>query len=115
MRRVVFNALLFFAAVGLPVGWGHEVSNVSMVAEIDTVARTYRLQAAMEVIPSADTELNDLISPEDAALTFAEDYLVLEIDEVEQDPTIEVTREAVSDEETPVELQREIVIADLAG
>lgn len=94
---------------------GHQVSSVSLVARLDTEEKEYLLDVAMEVIPSEEQELNDQISPEEASRQFAEDYLNVLFDEAEQTPNIEISMEDVSDEDTPAELQRQQVLANLTG
>lgn len=95
--------------------WAHKVSSVSLIAHLDTGKGVYLLDAAMEVVPSVEQELNDQISPEDAARTFAEDYLVVLFDEVEVKPELEITIETASDKDTPEELQRQQVLVKMTG
>jgi len=98
-----------------PLARGHEVSSVSLIAYLDTRERTFLLDAAMEVVPSADDALNDEIGPDDAARLFAEDYLKILFDESEQEPAIEIHLENLSDDETPEELQRQQVLTQMRG
>jgi hypothetical protein len=75
----------------------HQVSSVSLISHLDTEKRTYLLDAAMEVVPSADQVLNDQISPEDAARQFAEEYLEIRFDDEEVTPKLEIAIETASD------------------
>lgn len=93
----------------------HQVSSVSLVSRLDTEERTYHLDIAMEVIPSAEQALNDQISPEDAAREFAVEYLNVLFDEMEVTPELEISIEKTSDEETPEALQRKQVLVNLRG
>jgi len=108
-------AVLFAVGGGLPATVAHEVSSVSLLAKVDTKARSFEVGAAMEVIPSDDPAVNDQISPEDAARTFAEDYLTIFFDEIETGAEQEIRVESASDEETPAELQRDQVLVTLTG
>jgi hypothetical protein len=93
----------------------HQVSSVSLISHLDTEKRTYLLDAAMEVVPSADQVLNDQISPEDAARQFAEEYLEIRFDDEEVTPKLEIAIETASDENTPAELQRQQVLVKMSG
>ncbi len=107
---------IFFAGlIAVPGVDAHKVSSASVLVEIDTKNQTYQVGAAMEVAPSEDQALNDLISPEDAARTFAEDYLTILFDKDEQKPALEIHTETASDKDTPPELQRKQVIVNLSG
>lgn len=99
----------------LPSAEAHKVSSASVLVEIDTEKHTYQVGAAMEVAPSEDQALNDLISPEEAARTFAEEYLTILFDKDEQKPKLEIHTETASDKDTPPELQRKQVIVNLSG
>ena len=109
---VVF-CLLSFGWVGQ--SWAHKVSSVSAIVNIDTKAQTYELNAAMDVERSEDEALNDEISPEEAARTFAEDYLVIQFDGKDQEPELKIDTLTASDEDTPEELQRQQIMTTLTG
>jgi hypothetical protein len=96
-------------------GWAHKVTAAKLIVSIDTVARTYELQAAMDVAPSEDAILNEEISPETAARQFAEEYLTVLIDETKQSPELKIEVAAISDAETPAELQRHQVVTTQQG
>ncbi|MEM9281541.1 MAG: hypothetical protein AAGA96_06945 [Verrucomicrobiota bacterium] len=93
----------------------HRVSSVSLISYFDTEEGTYLLDAAMEVIPSDEQELNDQISPEDAARQFAEEYLAVMFDDVEQFPELTMELINASDEETPESLQRQELLVKFVG
>lgn len=93
----------------------HRVSAVSLVSHLDTKTKTYVLDVATEVVPSEDQALNDLISPEDAAREFAEEFLVVMFDKQDQKPAMEIHTEETSDEQTPEELRRKQVLTKLSG
>ncbi len=114
IRCSFWVAGLLFCVGILSVG-AHEVSSVSLISSFQTEEGRYELDAAMEIIPSDDEVLNDQISPEDAAREFATEYLTLLFDEEEVFPEMKITVEKTSDEDTPVELQREQVIVKLTG
>ena len=92
----------------------HRVSSVSLISYLDTKARTYILDAAMEVVPSEDPAVNDQISPEEAAREFAA-YLNVMFDEAQQKPVMEISIEETSDRDTPEELRRRQVLTKLRG
>ncbi len=92
----------------------HQVSSVSIVSLFDSQKHTYTVEAAMEVIPSADPKLNEQISPEDAARAFVK-FLVLLFDGAQQQPEIQISLTKSSDTETPDDLQRQQVITKLNG
>lgn len=107
------TGLVFFA---LPaIAGAHQVSSVSLIAYFETGAGTYTLDAAMEVVPSEDQEVNDEISPEDAAREFAVEYLTVLFDEEEVEPELDISIVSASDEDTPEELQRQQVLVKLDG
>lgn len=109
--------LFILAAAALVPGWGaaHQVSSVSLIANIDTEKQTYLLDAAMEVVPSEDPALNDQIPPERAARDFAEDYLSILFDEQEMHPDLDIELIDASDENTPDALQRRQVTTKMGG
>lgn len=104
-------AVLWFPSLG----WAHKVTAAKLATSIDTVARTYELQAFMDVAPSEDAELNAEVSPEDAARQFAEEFLSVMIDEVEQKPDLNIELVEMSDGATPAELQRHQVVTTQRG
>lgn len=110
---------LFFGLVltglALTDARAHKVSSVSLISHLDTGEKTYLLDAAMEVVPSEDAELNDQIPPEEAARIFAEEYLAIFFDEAEQSPELEIRIEESSDAETPEALQRKQVLVQMKG
>lgn len=93
----------------------HRVSSVSLISYLNTEEKTYVLDAAMEVVPSEEQELNDQISPEDAAREFAQDYLVIMFDQQDQKPEMKIEIVDSSDEDTPEELRRQQVLTKLTG
>lgn len=95
--------------------FAHKVSSVSLITHLDTDGGSYLLDAAMAVIPSEEQALNDQISPEVAARQFAEEYLVVLFDELEQTPELTIERINTSDEETPEELQQQEVVVKMNG
>ena len=97
------------------IGLAHQVSSVSLIANIDTKEKTYLIDVAMEVVPSDEQEVNDQISPEDAAREFAQEYLTILFDEAEQKPEIEIEVIDASDENTTEELQRKQVVVNMPG
>ncbi len=109
------------AALGLLVSvlpmaaFAHKVSSVSLISYFDTKEGTYLLDAAMEVIPSEEQALNDQISPKDAAREFAEGYLFVMFDEVEQSPKVDINIITASDEDTPDSLQQQEVVVKMSG
>ena len=107
--------LLSLAVLHAGVVEAHRVSSVSLISYLDTAKRTYVLDAAMEVVPSEEQELNDQISPEDAAREFAQEYLVVMFDRQDQKPEMEIRVEDTSDEGTPPELRRQQVLTKLTG
>ncbi len=96
-------------------GWAHKVTAAKLATLIDTVARTYELQATMDVAPSEDAILNEEISPEAAARQFAEEYLTVRIDDVKQTPDLRIEVVEISDAATPAELQRHQVVTTQNG
>lgn len=112
--RVSLLALLL-AWLAIAPAFAHKVSSVSLLAKINTKDRTYEIGAAMEVAPSEDPTLNDQISPEEAARTFAEDYLNILFDEEELHPELKIATVTASDEDTPEALQRKQVEVQLNG
>lgn len=114
--RMAWPGLFLFAALLLaPVcSRAHRVSSVSLLAYLDSKERSYRLDLAMEVVPSEDPAENDRISPEDAAREFA-GFLKILFDEKEQKPEMKIHLESTSDAETPPELRRQQVMTELKG
>lgn len=99
-------------AVFLPAAEAHKVSAVSVVTEIDTDKRTCKVELAMEVEPTGDPAIDDLITPEQAATTFATEALIVYFDDEPIDagePDIRTVDE--SDEATPEDLRRKKVVA----
>lgn len=111
----VFACLFFGAFFAVSIAEAHKVSAASVLVEIDTEKQDYKVSAAMEVDPSEDQALNEQISPEDAARTFAEEFLTILFDKEEQKPKLIIHTETASDSETPPELQRKQVIVNLTG
>ena len=111
IRWVLFSLALF----GGGVAEAHKVSSVSLISYLDTVKRTYVLDAAMEVVPSEDAALNEQISPEDAAREFAQEYLVVMFDRKDVKPALAIHIEETSDQDTPPELRRRQVLTKLTG
>lgn len=111
LRPVLVALLLAWPSAG----WAHRVTAAKLTTSIDTVARTYELQATMDVAPSEDAILNEEISPEAAARQFAEEYLSVIIDEVKQTPDLRIEVVAISDAATPAELQRHQVVTTQQG
>lgn len=93
----------------------HKVTSISLVTHLDTEENTYLLDAAMEVVPSEDAEINAEIPPEEAAREFAEDYLNVLFDEEDQTPGLTIELIDASDEQTPEGLQRQAVVAKMEG
>jgi hypothetical protein len=94
----------------------HKVSAVSVVTEINTGEQTFKVELAMDVDPTGDPAIDDVITPEQAATTFATEALKLHFDDATLDaiePEIRVITE--SDEQTPAELQRKKVVATMRG
>ncbi|NLT71942.1 MAG: hypothetical protein GXX91_14800, partial [Verrucomicrobiaceae bacterium] len=60
-------------------------------------------------------ELNEEISPEDAAREFAREYLTVMFDKKDQEPEMSIEIVDSSDEETPEELRRQQVLTKLVG
>ena len=89
---LLLSGLAFSSSV-----FAHKVSSVSLITHLDTEEGSYLLDAAMAVIPSEEQALNDQISPEDAARQFAEEYLVILFDELEQTPELTIERINTSD------------------
>ncbi len=112
VRVVLFGVIL--AGLG-GNAFAHKVSSVSAIVNIDTKTQTYEVNAAMDVERSEDEALNDAISPEEAARTFAEDYLIIQFDKVDQDPKLKIDMLVASDENTPEELQRQQIMTTLSG
>ena len=109
LRLLCFTAVL---AILSPVADAHKVSAVSVVTEIDTKKRTCKVELAMEVEPTGDPSIDDLISPEQAATTFATEALIVYFDDEPIDagePDIRTIDE--SDEATPEDLRRKKVVA----
>lgn len=107
----LFLVILFYSGGAL----AHKVSSVSLISRLEVNEGTYLLDAAMEVIPSEEEVLNEQIPPEEAARQFAEDFLVVMFDQVEESPELEISIETASDEITPEELQRKQVIVKMTG
>jgi hypothetical protein len=93
----------------------HKVSAVSVVAEFDTKAKTFKVELAMDVDPTGDPEVDDQIPPEEAALSFAKDSLQVYFDDtpMKLEPSIRMV--TTSDVDTPAELTRKAVIGTLSG
>lgn len=109
--------ILFLALFGFGIlspAQAHRVSSVSLISYLNTKDRTYTLDAAMEVVPSEDPAVNDLVSPEDAAREFAS-YLIVMFDKAEQKPEMEISVQETSDQDTPAELRRRQVLTKLKG
>jgi len=94
---------------------GHRVSSVSLISYLNTEKGSYVLDVAMEVVPSEERELNEEISPEDAAREFAREYLTVMFDKEDQEPEMSIEIVDSSDEETPEELRRQQVLTKLSG
>lgn len=94
---------------------GHRVSSVSLISYLNTGEESYVLDVAMEVVPSDEQELNEQISPEDAAREFAQEYLTVMFDQEDQKPEISIELVNSSDEDTPEELRRQQVLTKLIG
>lgn len=112
--RVAVGGLVLLFLSAIPVE-AHKVSSVSLISHLDSEKGTYLLDAAMEVIPSEDDQLNEQIPPEAAAREFAEEYLKTMFDEVEMTPELEISIETASDDNTPEELQRQQVLVQMTG
>lgn len=114
VRAKVFAiAILIVLSAGNALA--HKVSSVSLISRLEVEKGTYLLDAAMEVVPSDDDLLNDQIPPEEAARQFAEDFLVVMFDQIEESPELEISIETASDENTPEELQRKQVLVEMSG
>lgn len=111
LRSVMAALLLAWPSAG----WAHRVTAAKLTTSIDTVARTYELQATMDVAPSEDAILNEEISPETAARQFAEEYLTVLIDEAKQTPDLKIEVVEISDAATPAELQQHQVVTTQQG
>ena len=99
----------------VPIAEAHKVSSASVLVEVDTKKHSYQVGAALDVAPSQSQALNEQISPEDAARTFAKDYLTVLFDKTEQKPELSIHTETASDKETSPDLQRKQVIVNLRG
>lgn len=110
----LLRGLLCVAAFAATSAHAHRVTSASLMVKLDTKAATYVLDAAMEVAPSEDPDVNAQISPEDAAREFAS-YLMVMFDEAEQKPELKVTVEETSDADTPPELRRQQVVTTFKG
>lgn len=93
----------------------HRVSSVSLISYLNTDKSTYVLDVAMEVVPSEEQALNELISPEDAAREFAQEYLAVMFDRKDQKSEISIETVDSSDEATPQEFRRQQVLTKLSG
>ncbi|MCB1076311.1 MAG: HupE/UreJ family protein [Verrucomicrobiae bacterium] len=93
----------------------HKVSAVSVVAEFDTKAKTFKVELAMDVDPTGDPAIDDQVPPEKAAYSFATEALKIYFDDTPMtiEPTIRLV--TTSDKDTPQELVRKAVIGTLAG
>ncbi|NNE90431.1 MAG: hypothetical protein HKN23_02185 [Verrucomicrobiales bacterium] len=105
---------LLFLLAAAPV-FAHKVTAVSGLTDLETKEGTYRVELKMEVQPTGDPNIDDQISPEQAAQTFAEEVVVIYFDDSEQKPKIDTRVESMSDDQTPVELQRKAVFVGLSG
>lgn len=113
--RNVLSILAIVAVLTAPAAFAHKVTSVSLVTHLDTKERTYLLDAAMEVVPSEDAEVNEQIPPEAAAREFAEEYLNILFDEEDQTPELSIELVNASDEETPEGLERQQVVTQMKG
>lgn len=91
-RGLLLTCLLIGALLTAPL-WdalAHKVSAVRVVSHFDTKEQTFKVEMAMEVIPSSDEELNEQISPEEATLEMADNALQLKFGEqtIKPEPTI---------------------------
>ena len=101
---------IFCAATPLSA---HKVSSASLILYINTEdERTYRVSIATEVASSGDAALDDEIGPEEAARMFAENNLLVLIDEKEQEKKITTELVNESDADTPEELQQLAVLVE---
>ncbi len=94
----------------------HKVTTVSVVTDIDTKARTYAVNLAMEVEPTGDPEIDEATTPEEAAREFAKTALIIYFDQQEiKDSKVESEILTTSDEDTPEELKRTTANVILSG
>lgn len=113
--RNILSILAIAAVLMTPAAFAHKVTSVSLVTHLDTEDRTYLLDAAMEVVPSDDAEVNEQIPPEAAAREFAEEYLNILFDEEDQTPELSIELVDASDEQTPEGLERQHVVTQMKG
>lgn len=113
--RLLFHCGVFALALVPGLVQGHRVSSVSLISYLNTEKGSYVLDVAMEVVPSEERELNEEISPEDAAREFAREYLTVMFDKKDQEPEMSIEIVDSSDEETPEELRRQQVLTKLVG
>jgi hypothetical protein len=115
-RLRLTGALLAASALLSP--WpasAHKVSAVSVVAEFDTKASTFKVELAMDVDPTGDPAVDDQIPPEEAARSFATESLQVYFDDTPMKLEAEIRMVTTSDVDTPAELTRKAVIGTLAG
>lgn len=96
--------------------FAHKVTSVSVITELDTKAQTYRVELAMEVNPTGDAAIDDVITPEQAATDFATEALAVYFDDEEIElgaPEVRIVTE--SDEKTPVELRQQKAVTTFQG
>ncbi len=93
----------------------HKVTAVSVVSKFDTKGRQFSVELAMDIYPSEDQEVNDEVSPQDAADFFANEALTLFFGENELVPqkTTEVFNDPTVDPE--IEEQKVKVLVTLSG
>lgn len=110
--RLALAAALLLAP---SVSQAHKVSAVSVVAEFNTQAKTFKVELAMDVDPTGDPAVDDQIPPEEAARSFATDSLQVYFDDtpMKLEPSIRMV--TTTDANTPVELTRKAVIGTLTG
>lgn len=115
-RLLFLSGALPLLALAFPgPALAHKVSAVSVVAEFDTKAKTFKVELAMDVDPTGDPAVDDQIPPEEAARSFATESLQVYFDDtpMKLEPSIRMV--TTTDASTPVELTRKAVIGTLAG
>lgn len=94
----------------------HKVSSASVILELDTKKeRNFLVSVATQVESSGDAQLDDQISPEQAARTFVETSLEVLVDEVPQPSAISTQLINTSDPNTPANLRRMEVLVEWKG
>ena len=110
LARLAVVALTLFTAPA----FAHRITSVSVVSHLRTAERTYRIEAIMEAVPGGEMSGNEEVSAEVAARAFA-DYLVVWFDRAAHQSDLVISRNELSDAETPIELRRLQLNATLTG